>query len=184
MTSLTVRALPTPYDPPTGTLTVATPSCCCSSCCCCCLNLVSAVAGVTAGAAHAAAVKNGRPAAAATMVGVLAVLAGLGVAILVASSQAQGTIGLPLAVGIAVYAIVAVLALRHGGVRLRTAVAVVAAVALGSVALFFFEVSLALATALWIELAAPLALWGGWVVGRSVIGRYHDDQLSGTEDAG
>lgn len=169
----TVRALPTPYDPPAGTLTVATPSCCCSSCCCCCLNVVGAAAGITAGAARAAAVNNGRSAAAATALGVLAALAGLGVGILVAGGQSDDAIGLPLTAAIAVYSVVAVLALRRSGVRLRTAAALVAVVAVGSVGLFFVEVSLALATALWIELAAPLTLWGGWVLGRSVIARYH-----------
>jgi hypothetical protein len=181
---LTVRALPTPYDPPTGTLTVATPSCCCSSCCCCCLNVVGAAAGVTAGAARAAAVKNGRPAAAATVLGFLAVLAGLGVGILVARSQSQDALGLPLFSAIAAYSVVAMLALHRGGVRLRMAVVLVAVVALGSLGLFFVEVALALATQLWIELAAPLTLWGGWVVGRSVIARYHDGQPIEPEDDG
>jgi hypothetical protein len=175
-TQLTVRALPTPYDPPTGTLTVATPSCCCSSCCCCCLNLLGAAAGVTAGAAHAAAVRNGRSSGTATALGFLAILAGVAVAILVARAQTQDAIGPPLVAGITAYAVVAVLALRRAGVRPVTTLALVAAVAAGSVALFFVELSLVAVTELWIELAMPLTLWGGWVLGRSVIARRYDGQ--------
>ena len=181
-TQMTLRALPTPYDPPAGTLTVATPSCCCSSCCCCCLNLLGAAAGVTAGAAHAAAVRNGRPSGAATVLGFLAVLAGVAVAILVARAQSQDAIGLPLFSGLAAYAVIAVLALRRGGVRLVTALTLVAAVAAGSVAAFFVELALAAATELWIELAAPLALWGGWVVGRSVIARHYEGRSAAAHD--
>jgi len=183
-TRLTMRALPTPYDPPAGTLTVATPSCCCSSCCCCCLNLLGAAAGVTASAAHAAAVRNGRPSGAATALGFLAVLAGAAVAVLVARAQSQDAIGLPLFSGLAAYAVVAVLALRRGGVRMVTALAVAVAVAAGSVAAFFVELVLAAATELWIELAAPLAVWGGWVLGRSVIARHYDGQSAGTHHDG
>lgn len=43
-------ALPTPFDPPSGVATVATPTCCC--CCCCCLNSLAALGAYTATSAY------------------------------------------------------------------------------------------------------------------------------------
>lgn len=166
---VTVRALPTPYDPPAGTLTVATPSCCCSSCCCCCLNTLSAAAGVTAGVAHRAATDNGRPAVAAALLGVVAVLAAVGAAWLVARGQSQDAVGPPLGAAIAVYVVVALAAFRHARTHVRGALPVALGVGALTPVLVFVEIALALATELWIEVAAPLCLWGGWRLGRTLL---------------
>lgn len=101
-----------------------------------------------------------------------------------ARGQSQDGVALPLFSAIAAYAVVAVLALHRAGVRLVTALALVAAISAGSVALFFVELSLVAVTELWIELAAPLTLWGSWVLGRYVIARLHDGQSHQDDDDG
>lgn len=167
--TVTVRALPTAYDPPTGTLTVATPSCCCSSCCCCCLNTLALAAGTTASAAHQAATDNGRPAGLPAWLGFLAVPAAALVAWLVGRVQSSDDLSVPVVVGIAAGAVVAVIALRIAGARLRLALLSVVAIVAASLVLFFLELAVALGTSLWSLVLTPLSLWGGWRLGKTVM---------------
>jgi streptolysin S family bacteriocin protoxin len=165
--SVTARALPTAYDPPAGAVTVATPSCCC--CCCCCLNAVGAGATVVTAAARAAARSNHRPQVVPTLLGLGAVVAAGAVAWLLVQGLDVRTAPVPIASAIIAYGAMTVAALHSGGVKLRTAVLVAIAFACGTALLATIELFVALFTALLIEFAAPLSMWGGWVMGRSMM---------------
>src|SRR5262245_37896081 len=56
--SVTLRALPTAYEPGGAALTVATPSCCC---CCCCANTMVATTALVGAIAYGTAERHGRP---------------------------------------------------------------------------------------------------------------------------
>jgi hypothetical protein len=180
--TLRTRVLPTPYDPPSGVLTVATPSCggCC--CCCCCLNAVGAGATVAAAVAHGTAVRNGRPTALPTLLGLSTVVAAGLVAWLVARGQVEDAITPPLAAAIAAYGLVATVALRRAGARLLTAALAALGLAAGTALLFAIELPLTLATELWLELATPFSVWGGWVLGKALIA--NRDGAPPTDDGG
>jgi hypothetical protein len=166
---LTVHPLPTAYDPPSGPATVSTPSCCCSSCCCCCLNALAVGVGVTAGVTFQAARNNDRPAALPTLLAILAVP--LVILASVALVNGLGNAGGVLAAVVLLYIALVAVALRSAGVPAGPAVLYPLAFAGIVLVLFMVELGMALVTALWIELLAPLSLVGGWALGRVFLRR-------------
>lgn len=164
--TVTTRALPTAYDPPSGVVTVATPSCCC--CCCCCLNALGAGMTVVTSAARAAARGNDRPLLAPTLLGLGALVAAGGVAWLLVVLGVE-TAGPPVGAAIVTYGVISALALHRAGVPLRTAALVALAFATGTALIATLELFVALLTALLIELAAPLSMWAGWALGRTLL---------------
>lgn len=165
--TLTTRALPGPFDPPAGPLTVATPSCCC--CCCCCLATAGAVMGVTAGEAYHRANENGhegRRRALAIVLGLLTVPAAV-LAVVVVGPLDVGTALTALAAFVAVV-VVAGAALGVSGVAPETGFNFGAAVALIAVPAFLVEAIAALFTFFILELLAPFAFWAGLRIARSM----------------
>jgi len=165
--TVTARALPTAFDPPTGVVTVATPSCCC--CCCCCLNAIGAGIGASTAAARAAARSHGRSQVAPTLLASGGAVLASGLAWLVAAGLEVDAPTGPIAVGLLTFSAGTTAALYTAGVKLRTAVAVAIAIATVTGVLGVLEVFVALFTALIIEFATPLSIWGGSVLGRSMM---------------
>lgn len=159
--TMTVRALPTPYDPPDAPVTVATPTCCCSSCCCCCLNATAASVTVAAGAAYGAAAASDRPRFGPTLLGVLALPIAVAVGAFLAPLGSQSA----LAVGFVVYVGLFAAAMSLGGAQTGQAVWVALGIAGLLAVLFVVEVPLAFVTGFLVELLAPLALWIGFKLG-------------------
>lgn len=160
----TVRALPTPFDPPSGPATVATPSCCC--CCCCCLNALAAGVAFTTGAAAGVAATNRRPA-----VGpVLLALAALPVAVATVSGLSKLFLDLPGPVGVAAFVLVHVgvsaLALRLAGAAWSRTWLVALLVPLAAAGLFAVEIFVALFTMFLVELLTPLTFIAALHLGR------------------
>lgn len=168
-----VRALPTPYDPPTALVTVATPSCCC--CCCCCLATLGAATGVGAGAAYELAKGQQRPPGLATTLAAVALPVAIVafVALSAVFSGLQGVEGerdtltaIAAFVGFGLY-----LGMTGGGLRLAgaswgRAAAVPLAVAAATPVLFVVELPLALVTLFLVELLAPVTVFLGVKLGR------------------
>jgi membrane protein DedA with SNARE-associated domain len=168
--TVTVRPLAGAYDPPVGSLTVATPSCAgCCCCCCCCLTTVGVSAGVVAGAAAESARQRGRRRYVAVVLGLVPTVASIGVGWMVASAP---DFNLPqaLAAGAVAYPILSFLVLCLVGASLRRA-ALTAVTGIGVLALtLVIEIPVALATWFVVELAAPLVVMLGWKVGRWAMG--------------
>jgi hypothetical protein len=172
--TLTVRALPTAYDPPAGAVTVATPSCCC--CCCCCLATLGSVAGFTAGAAHETALRYGRPRGRVTAMAALALPLAVATMIVLFNvidglqgvESAEGTLNVLVWVSaIAIYLGLAGAALRLAGASWGRAAGTPVSVALVAPVAFVVELPLALFTVFLVELAAPVAVLLGVKLGRA-----------------
>lgn len=159
-----LRAVTTPFDPPAGAVTVATPSCSC--CCCCCLVTLSGMTAFTAATGHHRALGNGRSNAGPALVGLLAVPLGL-----LAGVVAPDGLGWArLAIGAIVTLLVALgsgLLAGDRGVAAAGRAAVIAAV---TAAALVAEVYIALGTAFIFELAAPFAVWCALLAARSMSG--------------
>jgi len=169
----TVRALPTPHDPPAGPVTVATPSCCC--CCCCCLNSIGAAVGFSIGATTETARTHGRPSLVPTL---LAVGAGpLAITVLVAlravaelvlgEGGSDGLVGQVIgATGAGAYVGSFAVAIRLAGGGWSRAIGVPVVSLLAVVPLVAIEVFAALFTSLLVELLVPAAVLLGIHAGR------------------
>lgn len=165
----TLRALPTPFDPPSGPTTVATPSCCC--CCCCCLNALAAGAGFTAGAAGGTAATHRRSGVVPILLGLAALPAGIAAAS--ALNDLVGEIAAQVAVAtvVLVYAAVSVVALRLAGAAWDRTLLVSLLVPLAAGGLFIVEVFAALFTVFIVELLAPVSFFFALQLGRKT----HDE---------
>lgn len=171
--TLTVRALPTPHDPPAGPVTVATPSCCC--CCCCCLATLGTAIGFAAGASYETAVRRRRHPAVPIVMAVLALPLALAVLVILfnAVDDLQGVGGaedelaaVAWFAAIAVYLGLTVGALRLAGAGWAHAVGASALVAVCIPAAFLAELFVALFTAFIVELVSPAAVVLGIWIGR------------------
>jgi len=166
----TLRALPTPFDPPSGPTTVATPSCCC--CCCCCLNALAAGAGFTVGAAAGTADARRRSGLLPILLSLLAVPLAGGV------GWALSEIGWnpPVEVGVGAmavtYAAVTALALRLAGAEWPRALLVALLVPVVAGGIFLVEIFAALFTVFIVELLAPGTFFLALHLGRKA----HDDR--------
>jgi hypothetical protein len=174
VTTLTVRPLPTPHDPASGDVTVATPSCCC--CCCCCLATLGTAVGFAAGATYETAVRRGGPRVVPTLVALLALpLALATLVVLLGLADDSSAVGssdgpwerLAWVAAAAVYVLLVALPLTWAGARWLHAVGLpvlmLGAIGVGVVV----ELPLALVTAFLIELASPALLALGVWIGRS-----------------
>lgn len=173
--TLTVRALPTPHDPPAGPVTVATPSCCC--CCCCCLATLGTAIGFTAGAAYETSVRRRRHPVVPTVMALLALPLAIAVLAVLFNvfDDMQGVGGaedelaaVAWIAAIAVHLGLTIGALRLAGARWAHAVGVSALVAVCIPAAFAAELFVALFTAFIIELASPAAVLLGVWIGRRI----------------
>lgn len=169
----TVRALPTPHDPPAGPVTVATPSCCC--CCCCCLNSIGAALGFSIGATTETARAHGRPSLVPTLLAVGA--APLAIKVVVVLRWLEALVFGPAGGGdpvgqligvtaVATYVGAFVVAFRLAGAGWARALGVPVVSLVVVVPLVVVEVFAALVTALIVELLVPGAVLLGLHVGR------------------
>lgn len=159
---LSIRALPTAFDPPAGQVTVATPSCCC--CCCCCLNATLGVTSFMASEAYYQAEEHARPTWLALLLGLLAVPFGIGAVALVGPLVVDS--GWIFGAAVVVAATFAA-GLAAAGVTVPRATGIAAAVTAIGIGAFFVEIFGALFTLFILELLCPLSAWGGWAIARS-----------------
>ncbi len=158
--TITVRNLPTAYDPPEGGLSVATPSCCC--CCCCCLATVSGTSMFLGTEAYFRASERPSSHGArgwAFLLGFASLIAPpLLLLVTVPDLLAVALVASPLLAGAV---LVAVGTPKPDAIVIVTATLLVAAIAFG------VELVLALLTFFILELTFPLTMWGGWAIARS-----------------
>ncbi|NNE10759.1 MAG: hypothetical protein HKN41_00765 [Ilumatobacter sp.] len=160
-----VRPLPTAFDPDSGPVTVATPSCCC--CCCCCL--MTSAAAVTFNAAEA--LRLGRANDLPTGRKALAMALGLSsvpiaiVMLVRAEALTSGTTA--VFTGIAAFALVCFATFKAAGAATWPAVRVALLAALFVSMAFGVELFLAIGTGFLIELFFPLGIWLGIAIARS-----------------
>ncbi len=182
--NLTVRGLPTPFDPLHQQVTVATPSCCC--CCCCCLSTIAASTGFAAGAVHHTAAANGRK------IPGFVILAGAGLVLGIAGFVALQVFGNDLlslrGTGQDVWQWVCVIValvlwlgsiafgLSRAGRANRSTALICAVVGIATLSLIAVEVFVAFVTAFLIELAFPVFGWLGWRLAKSRFGPKSDPQ--------
>jgi streptolysin S family bacteriocin protoxin len=170
--TLTVRHLPTPFDPASGPVTVATPSCCC--CCCCCLASLGMAVGVAAGAAYETGRGNRTSRAVATVLAVLALplalatWAGLfNVADALSGGEVGGGTATVVFLGVVVvYATTVWAAMRAAGASWQRALTLGVSLAASLPVAVVVEAIAALFTLFFIELLAPGAVAFGLWVGR------------------
>ncbi|MDP9464272.1 MAG: hypothetical protein M3P52_06590 [Actinomycetota bacterium] len=162
--TLVVRTLPSAFDPPDGTVTVATPSCCC--CCCCCLVASGVVVGFTAGEAHYQARERrqqpGRMSFA-VLLGVAAVPGAFGGFVFLLNNGGRGA----TLAGLLAYPILAIAAYLVAGMPLGRSLATTVLTVAAFAVMASFEVAPAVATQFLFELLLPVGIWVGWLIARA-----------------
>jgi hypothetical protein len=170
MTEITVRPLPTAFDPDDGPVTIATPSCCCSSCCCCCCLATVAMAATASMAApyEVAVAQERRGTTLPAFIGLMSVPAAIAAIALVVSAGIDSVTVVAGAGGIAYVAVMALALWAAGasGDGLSRAAGLGVMFAILFAVLFFVEIVLAIVTAFIAELLAFATLFLGWRMGR------------------
>lgn len=164
LVTLTVRSLPTAYDPPDDGVSVATPTCCC--CCCCCLATVSATSMFLGTEAYYRSTEQPSTHPKRWWLFVLGFLS---------------VVGLPIVLGLAIPDVAGVGVLLApvlgwltlvlaGAPKGKAAVILLTTYAI-AVPVFALEFGLALVTVFLIELTFPFTMWAAWGIAR---GRHRD----------
>lgn len=158
--TLTVRSLPTAYDPPDDGVSVATPTCCC--CCCCCLATVSAASMFLGTEAYYRASEQPVTHPKRWWLFVLGFLSIVGLPILL------GLVIPDVAwVGFVLAPVIGWCALVLAGARKGKAAVILLATYAIAVPVFVLEFGLALVTVFLIELTFPFTTWAAWGIARS-----------------
>lgn len=161
--TVTVRSLPTAYDPPDDAVSVATPTCCC--CCCCCLATVTAASMFVGAEAYYRATEqpetHGRRRRLFAF-GFLSVLALPLLAVYVLSFVVPDVAG----IGLLLSPILCWAVLVRSGAPAGRAVLVLLATVAVALPVFVVELALALPTVFLIELTFPLTMWAAWAIAR------------------